>query len=321
MKNIKGFALLTTLALLAGGATAIQAAEAETSVQRQVTQGSIARYQVGEAEVIALSDGSLPLNVHHLLRGATEAEINTRLAYAFRGNPHETSINAYLVRTGDRLVLVDTGAGELMGEFGGRLVDSLALAGYSPDQITDILITHLHLDHAGGLTAGGHRLFQNATVHLSQSDMERFLNPANLGKGLEKIDLERSLKTVGVYDKQGKVRSFQGDTMLFGGMEAISTAGHTPGHSLFRLTSGGESMVFIGDMIHVGAVQLPNPAVTIQFDVDQDQARAQRQKHFATLAKAHELIAASHLDFPGVGYLRASSEGYEWVPAAYRNRD
>ncbi|WP_330961067.1 MBL fold metallo-hydrolase [Photobacterium sp. 53610] len=322
MKNIKGLTVFTTLVLFGGGAAiSPQAVAAETSVRIQATKGSIARYQVGDAQVIALSDGSLPLDVHQLLNGASEAEINSRLAYAFRTNPHETSINAYLVLTDDRVVLIDTGAGELMGEFGGRLTDSLALAGYTPDQVTDILITHLHLDHAGGLSAKGHRVFQNATVHVSQSDMDRFLNPANLSKGLDKIDLERSQKTVGLYDSQGKVRPFLGDSVLFNGMEAVSTAGHTPGHSLYRFTSGGESIVFIGDMIHVGAVQLPKPAVTIHFDVDQNQARAQRQKHFVQLAKTRQLIAASHLNFPGVGYLRTASEGYEWVPAAYKNRD
>ncbi|HEY4546998.1 MAG TPA: hypothetical protein VIG90_11325, partial [Pedomonas sp.] len=97
--------------------------------------------------------------------------------------------------------------------------------------------------------------------------------------------------------------------------------GHTPGAAFYTLTSNGQSLHFIGDTVHVEAVQLPRPAVTITYDIDPDAARTVRKTAFARLAGEAALIAAPHLQFPGVGRLRASADGgYDWVPIEYRNR-
>lgn len=309
--------LLTTgpLTLVAPSLAAAGAADAEQQV------AGVYRFDVGRFRVTALSDGTLPLDLHPLLKGISAKQIDALLRRGFAANPLETSINAYVIDTGSRLVLVDTGAGELFGAVGGKLPESLAAAGFRPEQISDVLITHIHTDHSGGLARGGRMLFPNATVHVGQADVDFFLDRGNLDKGLKPKHLEEALKTVGPYQKAGKVRTFSSRAEVLPGITAIPTPGHTPGHSFYRVESEGQSIDFWGDIMHVGLIQFPRPEVTIAFDVDQDAARAQRLLQFERAAGERRLSAVAHLPFPGIGHIRREAGQYEWVPALYRNRD
>ncbi|RNF85472.1 MBL fold metallo-hydrolase [Lysobacter psychrotolerans] len=279
------------------------------------------RFDVGAFRITALSDGTLPLDLHPLLRGATAGQIEALLHAGFARNPIETSINAYVVDSGSRVVLIDTGAGELFGSLGGKLPESLAAAGYRPEQISDVLITHIHTDHSGGLARAGRRVFPNATVHVAQADVDFFLDRGNLGRGLEPRHLAEALATIEPYRRAGKLKAFTGETVVLPGITAIPTPGHTPGHSFYRVESANERIEFWGDILHVGAIQLPRPDVTITFDVDQPAAKAQRARQFAAAAGGRRLVAAAHLPFPGLGYLRREGDGYAWVSAEYRNRE
>jgi glyoxylase-like metal-dependent hydrolase (beta-lactamase superfamily II) len=281
------------------------------------------RYRIGDFAVTALSDGTVPQDLHQLLKGATPVEIDKMLHHAFLHNPVEASITAFLIDTGSRLLLVDTGAGGLFGPgYGGKLLGSLKLAGYAPEQIDDILLTHIHTDHSGGLVSEGNRVFPNATVHVGKPDLDFFLNPANQGgvNGYDKKYFEEAVKTVGPYLKAGKVRAFSNETWLFPGIKAIPTPGHTPGHGFYRLESRGESITFIGDIIHVAAVQFPDPGITIVYDVSPRDAAAQREERFAAAASDRALVAAPHLPYPGIGHIRAEERGYTFVPVDYRDR-
>lgn len=320
----KLYSVLLALAL-ASNLVSADVRQTDTTEQRknvnQFYGADIARFRVGNIDVVALSDGTTPLNIQGLLNGVSPSEIKTLLTRAFQVTPTETSINAFLLKTDNKVILVDTGAGEFFGEVGGRLPQSLALAGFNPADITDILITHIHTDHSGGLATGGKIMFPNATVHVHKADVDFFLDPANLKRGLLPQYHHEAKATIGLYQAMGKVKTFSEVATLFDGITAIPTPGHTPGHSFFRLDSLGELMEFWGDIVHIESVQMPKPDVTINFDVDQDAAREQRTKQFDRGAKERKLIAAPHLNFPGVGYLRKNNQGYDWVPAVYRNRD
>jgi len=278
-------------------------------------------FNLGKFRITALSDGTLPLDLHPLLRGISPEQIDAMLQRGFAHNPLETSINAYLVDTGSRVVLVDTGAGELFGSVGGKLPESMAAAGYQLEQVSDVLITHIHTDHSGGLTRGGKMMFPNATIHVGQADVDFFLDRANLDKGLKPEYLEEALKTVGPYQRAGKLKPFAAESEILPGITAIPTPGHTPGHSFFRVESEGEIIDFWGDIMHVGLIQFSRPEVTITFDVNQDAARAQRLEQFETAASERRLSAVAHLPFPGIGHIRHEDGRYDWVPAQYRNRD
>lgn len=310
-----------TYSLQSTAAEAPEAATAESGSTSKPQVPGVYRFDVGKVRISALSDGTLPLDLHPLLKGISAKQIDALLHNGFARNPLETSINAYVADTGSRVVLIDTGAGELFGAVAGKLPESLAAAGYRPEQISDILITHIHTDHSGGLARGGRALFPNATIHIGQADVDFFLDRANLAKGLKPAHLEEALKTVGPYLSAGKVKTFSARSEILPGITAIPTPGHTPGHSFFLLESEGESIEFWGDIMHVGLIQFPQAQVTISFDVNQEAARAQRLGQFAAAADGRKLAAVAHLPFPGVGHIRREGEKYEWVPAEYRNRD
>jgi glyoxylase-like metal-dependent hydrolase (beta-lactamase superfamily II) len=314
------FSTACALAALLGASAPTRAEQSPATAERIDARHGVASFQVGRFKVLALSDGTLPLDVHPLLRGAPTARIDTLLSRNFERNPVETSINAYLVNTGSHVILVDTGAGALFGEHGGRLLQSLAAAGYAPADVDHVLITHIHTDHSGGLTRNGRIVFPNATVHAGGADGHFFLDGGTDGARPEPHHHREALATVEPYRRAGKLALFYGPTALLPGVTALPASGHTPGHSIYRIESEGESMEFWGDLIHVGAVQLPQPEITITFDVDQPAARAQRLTQFRRASHDGTLAAAAHLNFPGIGRLRANGQGYDWIPAPHRLR-
>lgn len=323
-------ALAASIAIVGAFPIGVNAAgHAQVAPVAAVAQGraqapGVHHYRVGDFQVTALSDGTVPQDLHALLINTSAAETDSLLKRSFLSNPVEASINAFLVDTGTRLVLVDTGSGSFFGPGnGGKLLGNLKSAGYSPEQIDDILLTHIHTDHSGGLVSAGQLVFPNATIHVGRPDLDLFLDPANSEgvDGYDKKYFEEAVKTVGAYVKAGKVESFTGPTQLFPGVRAIPTPGHTPGHSFYKFESKGQSIEFIGDIVHVASVQFPKPKIAIRYDVSPEKAVAQREKHFATAASERDLVAGAHLPFPGLGHIRAESDGgYVFVPIDYRDR-
>jgi glyoxylase-like metal-dependent hydrolase (beta-lactamase superfamily II) len=285
------------------------------------SQAGFYRLKIGEVDLIALSDGTVPLPTLDVLTDVQPGEVERLLAAAFQKPLLDASVNAYLIVPGSRLVLVDTGAGELYGPTLNKLPASLAAAGYKPEQITDILITHIHTDHSGGLMDGDRQVFPNAVVHVDRREIDFWLSPANLQQaeeGRKKYFREAAAK-VKPYLDAGRVKAFNGDTQLFPGIRAIASPGHTPGHSFYALESKGEKIVFWGDIMHVAEAQFPNPSITITFDVDSKAAAARRRRAYADAAKSGYLVAPAHVSFPGIGHLRADGNGYRWVPIPYLN--
>jgi glyoxylase-like metal-dependent hydrolase (beta-lactamase superfamily II) len=284
-------------------------------------QAGYLRVKVGDVEVTALSDGTVALPMADLLTNAPPGEVDKLLSASFLKSPVDTSVNAYIFRLGKQVILVDTGAGSLFGPSLGKLPLSLRASGFNADEVTDILITHVHADHTGGLVDGERRVFPNATVHADKREAAFWLDPAQLDKapaGMKQF-FEFAQKTVGPYKAAGKLATFDGDAKLFPGVKSIASPGHTPGHSFYSLESKGERLVFWGDIMHVAAVQFSDPSVTIQFDSDTTAATAARQKAFADAAKGGYLVAPAHVSFPGIGHLVADGNAYRWLPLPYSN--
>lgn len=277
------------------------------------------RMMLGDFEITALSDGTVDLPVDKLLTNTQPGTVTTALSQSFLKAPVETSVNAYLINTGSQLVLVDTGAAGLFGPTLGKLIGNLKAAGYQPDQVDAVIITHMHPDHVGGLMAGDQRAFPNATVHADQHDADFWLSQAQMEKAPAdaKGFFQGAMASLNPYVSAGKFKPFNGDTELVPGIKAQASRGHTPGHSTYWVESKGQKLALWGDLMHVAAVQFANPAVTIAFDTDSKAAAAQRQKAFADAAKNGYWVAASHLSFPGIGHLRREGKGYRFVPANY----
>lgn len=281
------------------------------------------RFRIGDIVVTSLSDGTVPQDLHKLLLGTSAEKTDALLAQGYLTNPVEASINVFMLDLGGRLVLVDTGSGELFGAgYGGKLTESLSAIGVSADKITDILITHVHTDHSGGLVRRGELVFPNATVHVGKPDVDFFLDRANAAKaGIDMRYFDEAITTLKPYVDAGKVKTFDRQTEVLPGVTATLHPGHTPGSAFYTLRSGDQQVIFIGDIIHVSAVQFPDPSITIVYDVDPMNAARVRAEQFSIFARERDLIAAPHLPFPGVGHVRSLGRGYGWVPADYGNRD
>ncbi len=313
--------LLSQLSALAIGSTLLTTPSAQAVPPQVKTQApGYYRMMLGDFEITALLDGTVTLPIHTLLTNTTPAEVEKRLAGEFLKPQLETSINAYLIHTGSRLILVDTGAGVFFGEKGGgQLLTSLKAAGYQPEDIDTVLLTHIHGDHSGGLTLSGEASFPNATVYVDQHEADFWLNPANEASAAanQKAGFATAATLFAPYLAAGKVKTFQGNTQLFPGIRTVSSYGHTPGHSFYAIESQGQQLQLWGDLLHVKDVQFASPSVTIRFDVDSPAAAQQRQKAFANAAKQGYWVGAAHISFPGIGHVRKSGNGYAWVPANY----
>lgn len=316
---------MVSIALLA--ATLAFASPAQDGAQSPPTRSAtlqlpgVVRFAFGDLRVVALSDGTMAQDAHEAFAETPRVEVDRLLQRNFLRNPVEISINVFLIESGDRLVLVDAGGGELLGSgTGGRLLEGLAAAGFDPARITDVLITHVHPDHLGGLVLGGRPAFPHATIHLGRPDADFYLNPANaeasrLGPFFGAV--ERCLRP---YLDAGRVRTFARTTTVLPGIVAELRPGHTPGTALYTLASKTERIRFIGDIVHFEAVQLPRPELAIRFDLDAKRGVRVREEQFRGLARERTLVASPHLPFPGIGRLRAEARGYSWVPVEYVNR-
>jgi glyoxylase-like metal-dependent hydrolase (beta-lactamase superfamily II) len=309
--------VLASVAAAVCAAFATAPAQAAAPMAKSPAPGYF-RVMVGDFEVTPLSDGTVDLPVDQLLHQKPE-QTKAGLAKSYLKLPLETSDNAYLVNTGSKLVLIDTGAGALFGPTLGKLVTNLKAAGYQPEQVDEIYITHFHGDHVGGLASNGQVAFPNATVRAAKQEAEFWLSEANMNKAPadKKGFFQGAMASVNPYVKAGKFKPFEGNVELVPGIRANGDAGHTPGHTTYEVESKGEKLVLIGDLIHVAAVQMENPAVTIGFDSDEKAAAAARKKEFDAAAKGGYLIGGAHLQFPGMGHLRAEGKGYRWIPVNF----
>ena len=284
-------------------------------------QAGFYRLKVGRVEVTALSDGTLTWDALGQLTNISPDAARRLLDASLLKSPIVGSVNAYLIQLGDRLLLVDAGTGDALGPILFKLPDSLKAIGYSPGQITDILVTHIHPDHTGGLTVGGKRVFPNATVHMDRRELAYWTDHAAMAAAEEptKSFFGSVEPTVGPYMASGSIKTFDGETQLFPGLRAVPAYGHTPGQVAYHLEDSGESMIFWADIIHVPAVQFANPDATITFDVDAKAAARYRRKEFEDAVKNRTLVSIPHMYFPGIGHVAKEGEHYRWIPIPYVN--
>lgn len=286
------------------------------------SQAGFYRMNVGDIDVIALSDGTVGLQVlDGLLLNTTSGEVQNLLADNYQKSPIDGSINAFLIRLGGRLILVDAGSAELVGPTANKLPDSLRAVGVHPEQITDIFLTHIHPDHSGGLMEGNKKVFPNAMVHADRREVAYWFDKSIAETAAEplKTFFSQVDPKVKPYRDSGQLKTFDGATEFFPGFRSQPAYGHTPGQSLYVLENAGEKLVFCGDLVHVEAVQFDDPSVSIKFDSDSKKAAEERKKTFADAANHRYLLAFAHVSFPGVGHVRKEGDHYRWIPLEYMN--
>jgi glyoxylase-like metal-dependent hydrolase (beta-lactamase superfamily II) len=277
------------------------------------------RLKIGGIEVTALLDGHLPIP-HELFPGAAAdpatANRLTDEAFLPRG-PVTTPVNAFLVNTGPRLVLVDTGTANLMGPGLGRLAAHLTAAGVRPEQVDAVLLTHVHPDHFGGLVADGRPVFQNAEVLVPEADHAFWTDEGIASRAPADFQPFFAAARATIRACGDKVRRFAPGGEVAPGVTSIAAPGHTVGHTAYRIASGNEQLLIWGDVVHVAPFQFAQPDWSIAFDTDQDQARATRRRLLDLVATDRVQVAGAHLPFPGFGHVARAGNGYAFVPTPW----
>ena len=266
---------------------------------------------IGKIKVTALRDGEVALPGDVLLN-LSEDDAATIAADENNGLS-QTNINAHLIRSGDRVMLVDAGARELFGPTCGFLVDALAEAGVSPGDVTDLFFTHLHPDHvAGALTPEGGAVFENAALKVVDTERSFWTEgrfDAVEVNGADWAGLAQAV--LGAY--AGQIESIASDGELMPGVTAVSIPGHTPGHAGFRVDSGSQSMIHLGDIMHVPVMQLIDPRVATVFDIDGEAALVSRKRMLDMVSADQLLCTSGHMLSPKFAHIERTSTGYALV--------
>lgn len=262
-------------------------------------------FQIGDLQAWALRDGGITLPVDsEALPWSDRLAIAQTLTAA--GQPADVvslSIQPLLVRDGDRLILIDAGAGGQM-DTQNLLVSSLAAAGFQPGDVTDILISHAHGDHIGGLVdAEGGLVFPTAVIRMSAPEW------ADLTATAERAGAGALVETI-----TPRVETFEPGAQITASITAMPLAGHTPGHSGFEVASGEERLLYIGDALHSSIISVQRPEWVNNWDSDAAAAEGTRVGLLEMGADDSRIIYGVHFPFPGRGRFQREGGRFVWVP-------
>jgi glyoxylase-like metal-dependent hydrolase (beta-lactamase superfamily II) len=278
--------------------------------------------RVGDIDVMVISDGVLPITTVTMATNAASADLSAWLKDMYL--PQEMidwPLNVAVVRSGGKTILIDSGLGTEFPDFprAGQLAMRLDAAGIDPASVTDVVLTHLHMDHIGGLLVDGLRnqLRQDLRVHLASAEAEfweapdfsRTVMPGPIPDVLRRT----AAQFLDVY--RSPLRPFETEYEVAPGVLIVRTGGHTPGHSIVRLESGGERLTFAGDAVFQPGFD--NPEWYNGFEHDPEESARVRVRLLKELAASGEQLVATHLPFPSVCHVAVAGDGFRMVPAVW----
>lgn len=280
------------------------------------------RANIGAFELTVIADSQQFIDGPYPIIGANASEAEVRQLMHENQVPetrYQPGFSPAIVNTGNEIVLFDTGNGAngfIPRPAAGWLAAGLAPAGFKPEDIDVVVLTHAHPDHVGGLIDNGAPLFPNARYVIGKSEYE-FWSPEGKHSGdLEKFASVFRANTKPIADKISFVKS--GDSVV-PGVQAMEAYGHTPGHLMYLIESDGKRLLFWGDCAHHHVASLAKPDWHCVFDTDTETAAATRKRVFDMVVTDRLGVIGYHMPFPSVGYLeRLPSSGYRWVPHSFQ---
>jgi glyoxylase-like metal-dependent hydrolase (beta-lactamase superfamily II) len=276
--------------------------------------------RIGEIDVLVVSDGVL------LLPGAMlahNAEPSVRAAWLkdnfLPPDAFDWALNVVVVRSGSRTILIDAGMGTEFPDLpkSGQLIHRLEAAGIDLSSVTDVVLTHMHMDHIGGLLVDGvkEQLRPDLRIHLAAAEVKFWESPDFSRVSMPPGFPDALRKTAKQFAKEyrSQLRTFEEEVEVAPGVVVTRTGGHTPGHSIVRVASGGDRLTFAGDLVFT--VGFEHPDWFNGFEHDPEEAVRVRTSLLRELAANGSLLVATHMPFPSVGHVAVAGDAFRWVPA------
>jgi glyoxylase-like metal-dependent hydrolase (beta-lactamase superfamily II) len=273
-------------------------------------------HRLGDAVVTAVNDGMFE-GATALLTNVTPSQAEALLASTFRPLPPRLTVNTFLLTVGGKRILFDTGCAASFGPTVGAMLANLAAMGVAPETISTVVLTHGHPDHANGLIdAAGAAVFPDAELLVSAKEKAFWLDDAIMGGAPDDFKGFFLGARAAFAAYASRTRLIEAGEVL-PGVTAIPAYGHTPGHTAYMVTSGGESLLIWGDVVHLPGVQFARPDAGVTFDGDGPAAIATRARLMDMAATDKLLVAGMHLDFPVFGHVVRQGQGYAHVPVVW----
>lgn len=284
------------------------------------------RFAHGSFECTVVSDGIIRLGpARESFPNAEPAQVDALLtAHYLPTDAVHLNQNVLVVDTGDHLVMFDTGVGtdpdlgrKEFGDRTGMTIPNLRDAGIRPEDIDLIVLTHAHPDHGWGLAdAEGGRLYPRARVAVGEADYRHWTDLSHVDQAPTehvKDQFRGAHKNLLAYEND--LILLTGDVEVVPGVRAMATPGHSPGHTVYAVTSGEHTMIVWGDLCHHQVLLLQRPDWNFVYDHDGARATAQRRRLYDLVHSRRWSVLGYHFPFPGLGHLRPEGDGYAWLPA------
>ena len=277
------------------------------------------RYRLGEFEITALNDGVRPTDNPEKIFGINQKPEDVAAAAEANFLPTDKMLNGFtpvIINTGKELVLFDTGNGARGRPNAGNLAKQIAAAGFMPEQIDIVVITHCHGDHIGGLMEEGRPLAPNARYVIGRTEYDFWSSPDRLSGRTENAG---KLVQANVVPFRDKMTFLEDEGEVVSGIRSINAFGHTPGHCAWTVESAGKRIVIGADFCNHYILSLRYPDWHVSFDMDKDMGVATRKRMLDMLSTDRLPFTSYHMPFPAVGFVEKGADGgYRFVPAAYQ---
>ncbi|CAB3739281.1 MBL fold metallo-hydrolase [Achromobacter piechaudii] len=278
--------------------------------------------RIGEIDAMVVSDGVLPLPTSTMATNVEPADLAAWLDHMFMPpDAFDWPLNVMVARSGDQTILIDAGLGGQFPGFprAGMFPQRLASAGVALESVTDVIITHMHMDHVGGLLVPDvqKRLRPDVRIHVAAAEVAFWTSPDFTQTVMPKPvpDVLRTTATRFYNEYRDRLHIFADTHTVAPGVTVRVTGGHTPGHAVVDLVSGGERLTFAGDALF--PVAFDHPEWHNGFEHDPEVSAKVRIGLLRELAENRGLLVAAHLPFPSVGRIARAGEAFRWVPVIW----
>ena len=277
------------------------------------------RYKVGDIEVTAIHDGFAMRPLENFVRNAELADVKKAMAEAFLPDTAlPITFTTLVLKTGGKTVLIDTGNGDTGAPTSGTWMRNFRAAGFDPAQVDTVLISHFHGDHINGLRLkDGTAVFPKAEVMVPETEWAFWTDDGRMSAAPDamKPAFQNVRRVFGPMMKD--VKQFGPDKELVAGVTGVAAYGHTPGHTAFRIASGGKQLLMVVDITNHPALFVRNPSWAAVFDMDADKARETRVKMLDMVAADRAQVAFYHAPFPATGHVLKEGNGFRFVPVQW----